>query len=363
MKRIVPPLRVSFFFILIALSCLSCRQADEKPAVSIVSKNDKAVAVIIRNTNLGETELSTRLKIRLVKSGERTTLLGEFSRQKDDVIFEPLVPFTKGLRYEVLLDDTLLTEIEIPFGDVVPPRLLAIYPSQDTVPENLLKMYFEFSEPMVEGSSLMHLTLIRNDQDTMRATFLDLQPELWNTEGTVLTLWLDPGRIKRDLIPNKELGTPLMAGYRYTLYVANTWRSKNNVELLETYTKTFVTTTRDDLSPKTTDWKIFPPAVDTKNALEIQFPQPLDYFLLREAVSIKTSDERVPGNIEVSGEERIFRFIPDNPWAKGHFKVQVEGRLEDLSGNNLNRPFDRIVDDQGKAQEQEFFQREFDVVN
>ena len=42
-------------------------------------------------------------------------------------------------------------------------------------------------------------------------TFLDLQPELWNAEGTVLTLWLDPGRIKRDLIPNKELGIPLKA--------------------------------------------------------------------------------------------------------------------------------------------------------
>ena len=137
-------------------------------------------------------------------------------------------------------------------------------------------MYFEFSEPMVEGSSLQHLTLIRNDRDTMRGTFLDLQPELWNSDGTVLTLWLDPGRIKRDLIPNKELGSPLKQGERYTLHVNKSWQSKNGVPLAKNYSKTFVTINRDEESPDPLTWKVSAPSSNDKQSLEIQFPQPLD---------------------------------------------------------------------------------------
>ena len=38
----------------------------------------------------------------------------------------------------------------------------------------------------------------------MKSIFLELENELWNPEHTQLTLWLDPGRIKRDLIPNQR---------------------------------------------------------------------------------------------------------------------------------------------------------------
>src|SRR5688572_22539875 len=208
--------------------------------------------------------MSTRLKVQLVKPGERLPVLGDFRKERDEVIFEPIIPFTKGLRYEVLLDDSLLSEILIPIGNFKPPALLSIYPSQDTLPENLLKMYFEFSEPMVEGSSLQHLTLIRNDRDTMRATFLDLHPELWNSDGTVLTLWIDPGRIKRDLIPNKELGVPLKQGERYTLHLNKSWQSKNGVPLAKNYAKTFVTIHRDEESPDPQSWKVSVPSSNDK---------------------------------------------------------------------------------------------------
>jgi hypothetical protein len=362
MKLFFQVLRVSFCILITSHLWMHCRHAQDRNSVSIVSKNGKAVGVSIRGVALKEEEISTRLKIQLIKTGQRLPVLGDFRKEGDKVIFEPLVPFTKGLRYELLLDDTLLSEIEIPMGDSKSPELLSIYPSQDTLPENLLKIYFEFTEPMVEGNSLAHLNLIRNDSDTMRGTFLELAPELWNAEGTVLTLWLDPGRIKRDLIPNKELGTPLVAGHKYTLHLSKLWQSKSGMPLTKNYVKNFVTIERDEEPPDPLTWKVLTPKFHSKQPLEIQFQQPLDYFLVKECISIKkTNGDVITGRSKIDDEERILRFVPDKQWTKGRFVLYIESRLEDLSGNNLNRPFDCDVDKKNSRPAQKIFTREFEI--
>ena len=341
---------------------MRCQPTDERSSVTVVSKNGKAVAVAIRGSFVKDEGISMQLKVQLIKPGERLPVLGNFRKEGNEVIFEPVVPLTKGLRYEILLNDTLLSEIEVPLGDSGSPALLSIYPSQDTLPENLLKMYFEFSEPMVEGSSLQHLTLIRNDRDTMRGTFLDLQPELWNSDGTVLTLWLDPGRIKRDLIPNKELGNPLKQGERYALHVNKSWQSKNGVPLTKNHSKTFVTINRDEESPDPVMWKVSVPSSNNKQSLEIQFQQPLDYSLVKECITILNSNgDVVSGKVLIADEEKTLRFVPDDPWTKGTFALRIESRLEDLAGNNLNRPFDRDVNKKNEGTTQEIFKKEFEI--
>ena len=353
--------RISSILILSFL-CIHCRPADTEPSVSIVSKNDKAIGVVIRGIQLGKKELSARLKIQLAKTGERVPVLGEFRQDDGEIIFEPIVPLTRGLTYEIFLDDTLLSTLEIPLGNFSAPQLLSIFPSQDTLPENLLKMYFQFSAPMAEGRSLNYITLVRDDGDTLKGTFLDLQPELWNADGTVLTLWLDPGRIKRDLIPNKELGTPLRSFEHYTLHVDKLWTSKNGLTLSKNFTKTFFTIQRDDDPPDLATWIVRVPAAGTQTALEVHFPQPLDYFLLKEGITVKNlSGNLIPGEIEIDVEEKIFRFTPREMWYQGKFNLQVEGRLEDLSGNNLNRPFDRDVAERSNQKERKIFIREFEI--
>jgi len=363
MKHLVPILRVSFFILACWALYLRCQPTEEHTSVSVVSKNGKAVAVAIRGSFVNDKSISAQLKVQLIKPGERLPVLGDFRTEGNEVIFEPVVPLTNGLRYEILLNDTLLSEIEIPVGDSEAPELRSIYPSQDTLPENLLKMYLEFSEPMVEGNSLSHLILIRNDRDTMPGTFLDLQPELWNTEGNVLTLWLDPGRIKRGLIPNEKLGLPLKAGERYTLHLNKLWKSKNGVPLAKNYSKTFAVVKRDDDFPNLGTWKVLNPSFGQKDVLEIKFPQPLDYFLVTECITIRNSNgDVVDGKIEIGDEERVFRFVPNQPWTKGDFTLYVESRLEDLSGNNLNHPFDRDVETKNLGTNPKFFIKEFEIL-
>ena len=361
MKFFIQTFRISFLLSILITLSIGCQHRDEKASVSVVSKNDKAIGVVIRGAGVKEKDFSNRLRIQLIKPGERVAILGEFKVNGSDVIFEPLVPFTRGLKYEILLDDELFSEIEIPAGEFDAPELLAIYPSQDTLPENLLKMYLHFSEPMAEGRSLEYITFLHNDNDTLKGTFLDLKPELWNAEGTVLTLWLDPGRIKRDLIPNQTLGTPLRENEKYTMRVDASWPGKNGLPLRQPFTKTFVTAQRDDVSPQPQRWRISVPAPATNDPLEITFQEPLDYFLSKETFRIFASQKEVSGNIEMMRNEMVLRFIPEGPWQKGKYSIDIESRLEDLAGNNLNRPFDRDVEINDQEKDKRVFAQEFTV--
>jgi hypothetical protein len=344
MKRDILSFRITFF-IFIVLVFNHCHHREQETSVSTILEDDKVVGLKIRGPALLEDDLMSRLKVQLLKQGQRAGVLGDYKINDDEIIFEPLVPLTRGLSYEILLDDSVISMVAIPLDNTTGPALLSIYPTQDTLPENLLKMYFEFSEPMVEGNSLSHIVLLKDGKDTMEGTFLELRPELWNQEGTVLTLWLDPGRIKRDLIPNKELGSPLVAGNHYTLHIENSWKSKRGLQLKDAISKSFFTTKRDDISPQSLQWEIVVPRSSTRDAMIVKFYESLDPYILKETVSVENTEKKqVDGNIEILDEERILHFTPRGPWDKGVFTFTVETKLEDLSGNNLNRRFDEDIE-------------------
>src|SRR5687768_14373527 len=87
-------------FLILSL-CINCRQPDVPVLVVVISKNDRATGIIIRGLQLEEHELSKRVAIQLNRPGKRADVLGQFKMNKDGIIFEPLVPFTSGLQYEV----------------------------------------------------------------------------------------------------------------------------------------------------------------------------------------------------------------------------------------------------------------------
>jgi hypothetical protein len=362
MKRYMLSFRISLL-ILSAFVFSHCYHGEQETSVSMISENEKVVGLRIRGFGPVEDDLPSRLKVQLIKPGLRAAVLGDYKINDEEIIFEPLVPFTRGLTYEILIDDSVVAEIGIPLGSADAPELLSIYPTQDTVPENLLKMYFEFSEPMVEGNSLSHIVLIKNDKDTLEGTFLDLEPELWNQEGTVLTFWLDPGRIKRDLIPNKELGSPLGKGNKYTLHISDSWKSKKGFSLSKAYSKDFITVSRDSTCPSVLDWKIVIPRPNTTAPLEIQFQEALDQFTLGDGISIiDIKTNKVDGVVKTFDEERIFRFLPNKRWLRGEYTIRIETRIEDLSGNNLNRPFERDFRQTGtESQDSIFLVKGFEI--
>lgn len=336
---------LSFFVVALFFSC---SKNEENNKITILWKDKRAIGISLTGkfvTAISPDSIVKLLEVRLLTSEKSVSILGEYQTENNQIIFTPLIPFTRGLHYEVCLRGQRLDSFDIPpadSGDA--PALLKIFPSRDSLPENLLKVYLHFSHPMREGQSGQYVVLVKNNIDTIKGAFLDLQPELWNEDRTVLTLWLDPGRIKRDLQPNKLLGAPLQKNAGYQLLVLAPWQDKLGGSLPKTYTKSFVTTGRDSLSPNPLNWKIGAPKSGTIQTLNIDFGEQLDYSLLNETLTIQTADDiTIPGKWEIGKDEKNCRFIPNKIWLTGHYKLHIETRLEDLAGNNLNRPFDRDV--------------------
>ncbi len=71
-----------------------------------------------------------------------------------------------------------------------------VYPAGDVIPENLLRMYVQFSGPMGQQGGLDHVVLLDARGREMPDALLPLDTELWNGDRTRFTLLFDPGRVK-----------------------------------------------------------------------------------------------------------------------------------------------------------------------
>jgi len=329
------------------LALFSCNQENKVSHIHLIWDQQRPIALSIsKNLIEGKVDPSeSDLQVRLVEGSNSVSILGSYKYNDADIVFEPVIPFSRGLHYEVFYKDKSIGIVEVPLADISEASILEeIYPTADTLPENLLKIYLQFSKPMRTGESEKYITIIKNEKDTVSGVFLNLDPELWNEDRTVLTVWLDPGRIKRDLIPNLTLGAPLVNHTKYSIAVSENWLNAQGLKLEENFVKTFFVSERDSLSPDITNWALELPRSGSNDPLKVYLKESLDYFLLNETIQLLDEKNNVlPVEINVRDKERYVDFIPTNKWAAGQYTIQVQSRLEDLAGNNLNRPFDRDV--------------------
>ena len=345
MIRLYAMCNLIFLFVTFHLSC-ERGAADEK--ITLQWNNKKATGISIPKKlikNIPIKSIPSLLSIRLENGSKSVSILGDLTEQQDNFLFEPLIPFTPGLSYKIVAENLPIAFFKIPDADPAEaPSLIGIFPSADTLPENLLKIYLHFSQPMREGKSGEFVTLIKNKTDTVRGAFLDLKPELWNADRTVLTLWLDPGRIKRDLQPNIKMGAPLQRGEIYHILVSKKWQDEQGLPLNKTFTKSFLTSERDSVSPNPDRWNLHIPEKATTKPLIIEFGETLDYSLLNESLSlINAEQEPVHGHWVIFKRQEKCQFVPDSNWHPGKYTLRIQTRLEDLAGNNLNRLFESDI--------------------
>ena len=313
-----------FYFLFVG-----CTEKKGTGSVSIQWEGNKAVAIIVPQqflSSIPKDSVKELLHIRLSNADQ--PVIGDYSFKDDEVIFKPIIAFTRGLKYHLYVRN-----------NTIAPSIVAVYPLSDTLPENLLKFYIMFSKPMQEGDELKHIHLIKDGRDTLSSVFLDLQ--LWNNERTMLTLWLDPGRIKRDLQPNKLLGPPLIKGSYYQLLIDKDWQDAEGILLKDDLAKNFFTSSHDSVSPDEKKWTINTPKAGTKEQLVINFNEPLDHVLAERTLSVTDAKgNQIKGKLKVNDNGDIVFFSPDSEWKSGDHALQIESRLEDLAGNNLDRLFD-----------------------
>lgn len=219
-----------------------------------------------------------------------------------------------------------------------PPRITAIYPTAHVLPANHLKFYLHFSQPMRQGVFLQYCRLLDDHDQPVLEPFRET--ELWNEEGTRLTLWFHPGRQKTGVNLNVELG-PIVEPHRhYRLIISGQWPSAAGVPLGDDVEKTFQTSARATAQLEASAWKIIPPAAGTKKPFEVRFPAPLDSALLQRCLRISDSAGKpVAGSSQLVDSEKSWRFVPRDSWFPAKLTLEVDSILEDLAGNSLARPF------------------------
>ena len=331
------------FFSLFLLAACNQPAKDEPTAITIRWKDGRAIAMVISKDilrSIAEKDFPNQVELRLAGRTGGGAIAGEFSIEPNAYLFTPLIPFTRGLQYEIFAKQVRLASICIPRDKTV-PRLMGIYPSPDSVPQNLLKVYLVFSRPMLEGHASSYIQLMDHRGDSLPNIFLHLPGELWNADRTILTLWLDPGRIKRDLQPNQKFGPPLKRGEHYHLLISRLWPDQDGNALAQSYDKYFVATGRDTISPVIGEWKLTLPQKGSLQPLLVDLNEPLDFILLKNTISLAdSSGNPVPCRLDIENKESLLEFKPQVPWSRGLYRLKIESRLEDLAGNNLNRLFD-----------------------
>jgi hypothetical protein len=348
-----------FFCALLIIGCT----AGSSDQVLFNWQDQKPVSVLIpekRLPNEKQADLVSGINIRL--KGASVNILTN-KEWKEGILLEPFLPFTTGLPYYVFFRDVLIDSFTIPLpGNAAAPKLLQVWPSLDSLPMNTLKIYLQFSQPMRENVSAKYVQLLHDGRDTLNGVFLDLQPELWNEDRTVLTLWFDPGRIKRDLQPNQRMGNPLEENKHYTLFVSKAWTSAQGLPLQQDFKRSFIAGVRDSLSPDPAHWQLGLPAANSKEPLTIELHETLDHYLLQESLQVNTTTgKRIEGKWLINEKDNQCSFQPSTPWPAGNYQLRINAKLEDLAGNNLNKPFDRDITKSKAPADNPVYKRSFTI--
>lgn len=284
-------------------------------------------------------------------TGEQPAILGSHYVRDGVLHFEPRFSFAPGNRYRAVFDPARLPRplkqvpLSLRFADArvkKPPTVVSqVYPTADKLPENQLKFYIHFSAPMVRGDVYKHLHLLGPEGKAIRFPFLELGEELWNPDGTRLTLFFDPGRIKRGLKPREEAGPALQEGKKYTLVIDSSWKDADDEPLKAAYRKPFTVGAADASCPDPKKWRLEVPAANTAKALGVRFRKPLDHALLQRMLWVSDAHGRkVTGVVAVSDGETRWQFTPRVPWQAATYYLKADTRLEDLAGNSIGRPFE-----------------------
>jgi hypothetical protein len=281
-------------------------------------------------------------------------MLGEYSVEKGLIRFTPKFPLERGVSYRAVFrpgrlpgsaenrSADIISKFQLPTAPrQSTTRVAQVYPSADVLPENLLKFYVHFSAPMQGGHIYEHIRLRDEAGKPVELPFLEIDEELWNPGMTRLTLFIDPGRIKRGVQPLEEIGPALEAGKRYTLEIDAAWHDSAGLPLRENFRKSFRVGPQDREPPSLATWKIKSPNSGTRDALTVGFSEPMDQALaLRVIRVVDTTGRMVEGTSALSEHEMCWTFTPQDSWAAGKHQLQVENTIEDLAGNNIGKAFE-----------------------
>jgi hypothetical protein len=278
-------------------------------------------------------------------TGEVPPLLGTYAVEGHSLVFHPRFPLVPGVRYRAIFQPPngkpLVATFLKPRVALAPTtRVTHVYPSTNVLPSNTLKLYIYFSAPMSRGEAWQYIHLLDENGKPLQYEFLEIQQELWDANNTRLTVFFDPGRIKRGVLPEMQLGPPIVEGKHYTLVIDRAWKDARGVPLEAGFRKSFRGGPADRTPPDPKTWRMSAPQAATSEDLVVNFPKPMDFALLQRMLQVSGPEGNIGGKVTVAQQETQWRFTPRQPWKAGAYHLVVDTALEDLSGNHIGQAFD-----------------------
>ena len=242
-----------------------------------------------------------------------------------------------------------------------PPRVNRVYPTSDTLPANLLRMYVQFSKPMKTVGNLERIKLMNADGREVVGAIFNNVYELWNDKQTQLTLIFDPARVKTGLQAHDSLGRALSVGESYRLLIQGL-EDVHHQPLDAPYTKVIHVAAPDTIPPNTEHWEMVIPTTNSLEPFIVQFPGQLDQLSLKTRLILtKVDKEQVEGIVKLGVLEKSWQFFPAHSWVPGTYLLFINSRLEDPAGNNLNGLFDHKTGSLKHEKEGEIFHLRFQI--
>ncbi len=344
-------------------ACSRSSDASAAPAITLTTPRNGAPAYValtglpanalksLQHANLTPEQWASVLRVAV--STDAPSMLGDYTVLDGVVRFTPLFPFDPGRQYHVRFEPARLpggtvdagsaieTTVARPASTAVPSTTVArVYPSGDIVPENLLRMYVEFSAPMGRKSGVEYIALLDHQGKEIEGAVLPLEYEFWSPDHKRFTIFFDPGRVKKGILPNLQMGRPLEMGRSVTLVIKREWPDENGLPLKEEFRRVHRVgpTALEPLDTST--WRIHLPAAGSRDDLVVTFPEPLDHGLLMRALGVTRDGKEVEGAIGVDQGETRWTFTPAAPWTAGTYQLLALDILEDLAGNQIGRAFE-----------------------
>ncbi len=355
--------------VLAALVFVSCtgRASDGPPRIELNTSRqpstidvrglDTSIVSAITRQRFSDDDWAALLRVSVKPSSDNAgvdvpPVAGRYAVEDNVVRFTPMFPLDPGREYDVRFDGKRLTASganEVVVNTVVrtpaavrdPSTVVAqIHPSGDTLPANLLRIYLHFSAPMGLRGGFEHIKLLDDGGVEVVDPFLPIESDYWNEDRTRYTVFFDPGRVKRGILPNREMGRALEPGKRYTFVAASTWTDGQGLPLAKEFRHEFSVRSPQEAPLRTQDWAITPAAAGTREPLSVTFPAPLDYGLMQRAIGVWRGGESVPGVIKIEAGETRWLFEPRDPWQAGDYQLVALSILEDVAGNRIGRAFE-----------------------
>jgi hypothetical protein len=273
----------------------------------------------------------------------RPSMGGRTVRDGRHLCFVPRFPFVDGTPYTVSVHGVPVAVLVRPRAErVATADVIDIRPSALEVPRNILRFSVRFSAPMRDGDAADHVGLVDDDGTPIDGALLPVEYELWDTSRRRLTVLLDPARIKRGLVPHRQLGYPLRTGSSIRLVVDDGLRDARGEPLRHGASRAYVVTEDERRRVEPARWAVREPGRATLEPFHVSFDRPLDHALLGRCLHVVGPDgEPVDGTRRVGRHERSWALAPAKPWRAGRHHLVVDPALEDLAGNSVGRVFDR----------------------